>query len=145
GPGQARAAVDQADDIGRGRGWREEHIARQLMQIDVAQLPELVLDNAAFLLAHRRRAAVQSIASQHPVDRYGRRYRVALLTQDGRNLVAVHPSLAVGDDLRLDPFRFAPFPPFGPAPARQQVRFLTALQIAVVILAERLLAGSVVT
>src|SRR6185503_2947413 len=144
GPGQARAAVDQADNVGRGRGWREEHIARQLMQIDVAQLPELVLDNAAFLLAHRRRAAVQSMASQHPVDRYGRRYRVALLTQDRMNLVAVHPPLAMGDDLRLDPFRLAPFPPFGPAPARQQLRFLTTLQVAIVILAERLRAGPMV-
>ena len=26
----------------------------------------------------------------------------------------------MGDNLRLDPFRLAPFPPFGPAPARQQ-------------------------
>ena len=69
GPGKPRAAIDQADDIGRGRGWREKHIARQLMQVDVAQFAELVLDNAAFLLAHRRRAAVQMIAFQDPVDR----------------------------------------------------------------------------
>jgi hypothetical protein len=33
------------------------------MQIDVAEFPELVLDNAAFLLAHRRRATVQLMAS----------------------------------------------------------------------------------
>src|SRR4029453_9841297 len=135
---------DQADDIGRGRGWREEHIARQLMQVDVAQLPEFVLDNAAFLLTHRRRAAVRLVAPQHPVDRDRRRYRVALLTQGGMNLVAVHPPLAMGDDLRLDSFRLAPVPPFGPAPAWQQVRLLTALQIAVVILAERLRAGPMV-
>src|SRR5258705_8326142 len=36
GPGEARAAVDQTDDIGRSRGWREEYVARQLMQVDVA-------------------------------------------------------------------------------------------------------------
>ena len=113
------------------------------MQIDVAQFPELVLDNATFLLAHRRRAAVQPVAFQHPVDRRGRGYRVALLAQDGMDLVAVHAPLAMGDDLGLDAFRLAPFPPFRAAPARQQVRLLAALQIAVVILAERLRAGSV--
>src|SRR6185369_9658360 len=46
---------------------------------------------------------------------------------------------------RLDPFRLTSFPPFGPAPARQQVSLLTALQIAIVILAERLRAGPVVS
>src|SRR3954447_20699425 len=145
GPGQTRAAIDLADDVGRGRGWREKHIARQLMQIDVAQFPEFVLDNATFLLTHCRRAAVQLIASQHPADRDGRGYRVALLAEDGMDLVAVHPPLAMGDDLRLDPFRLTSFPPFGPAPARQQVSLLTALQIAIVILAERLRAGPVVS
>ncbi len=119
GPGQARATVDQADDIGRGRGRREEHVARQLMQIDVAEFAELVLDDAAFLLAHGRRAAVQMIALQHPVDRRGRRYRVAPLAQGGMDLVAVHAPLATGDDLGLDAFRLAPLPPFRPAALRQ--------------------------
>ncbi|WP_164937439.1 hypothetical protein [Bradyrhizobium guangxiense] len=114
------------------------------MQIDVAQLSELVLDNTAFLLTHRRRTAVQAIAFQHPVDRDRRRYRVVRFAQDGMNLITVHPPLAMGDDLRLDPFRLASSPPFRPAPPRQQVRFLAALQIAIVILAERLRAGPVV-
>ena len=144
GPGQARAAVDQADDIGRGRGWREEHIARQLMQVDVAELPELVLDNATLLLAHRRRAAVQSIARQHPIDGRGRAYRLATLAQDRMNLIAIHAFLAAADDRRLDALWFAPFPPLWPAPARQQICLIAALQIAVVVLAERLRAGSVV-
>src|SRR5262245_42572036 len=113
------------------------------MQIDVAELSELVLDNAAFLLAHRRCAAVQMIASQHPVDARRRRYRVAPLTQDGVDLVAVHAALAAGNNLRLDALRWlAPLTPFGAATARQQSR--AALHIAVVILAEGLRAGSVV-
>ena len=114
------------------------------MQIDVAELPEFVLDNAAFLLTHRQRTAVQLIASQHPVDRHRRRYRVASFPQDGMDLIAVHPPLAVGDDLSLDPFRLTPFPPFWAASARQKVRLIAALQIAIVILAEGLRAGPVV-
>ncbi len=113
------------------------------MQIDVAQLPELVLDNTAFLLTHRRRAAVQLVAPQHPVDRDRRRYRVARLAQDGMNLITVHPPLAVGDDLRLDPFRLAPFSPFGATTPWQQIHFLATLQIPIVIFAERLRAGPV--
>jgi hypothetical protein len=58
--------------VGRGQGRREEYVARQLMQIDVAQFPELVLDNAALLLAHRLSAAVQVIAFQDPIDGRGR-------------------------------------------------------------------------
>src|SRR5207248_10696629 len=114
------------------------------MQIDVAELPELVLDNAAFLLAHRRRAAVQSIARQHPIDGRGRRYRVAPLAQDGMDLIAVHALLPASNDLRLDALRLAPFPPLRSAAARQQIGLTPALQIAVVILTERLRAGSVV-
>src|SRR5262249_61977122 len=115
------------------------------MQIDVAELSELVLDNAAFLLAHRRCAAVQMIASQHPVDARRRRYRVAPLTQDGMDLVAVHAALAAGNNLRLDALRWlAPLTPFWAAPARQQIRFSAALQIAVVIPAEGLRASFMV-
>ncbi|MEH2494755.1 hypothetical protein V1294_001234 [Bradyrhizobium sp. AZCC 1678] len=114
------------------------------MQIDVAELSELVLDNAAFLLAHRRRAAVQPIACQHPIDGRGRGYRVAPLAQDGMDLVAVHTLLPACNDLRLDALWLAPFPPFGSTAARQQICLIAALQIAVVILAERLRAGSVV-
>ena len=85
------------------------------------------------------------IASQHPVDARRRRYRVAPLTQDGVDLVAVHAALAAGNNLRLDALRWlAPLTPFGAATARQQSRFIAALQIAVVILAEGLRAGSVV-
>jgi hypothetical protein len=60
------------------------------------------------------------------------------------NLITVHTPLAMGDDLRLDPFRLAPLPPLRTAPPRQQICFLAALQIAIVILAERLRAGPVV-
>jgi len=70
-PGKPRTAIDQADDIGRGQGWREEHVARQLMQVNVAQFAKFVLDNAAFLLAHRRGAAVQLISLQDPIDGRG--------------------------------------------------------------------------
>src|SRR5215208_552892 len=60
------------------------------------------------------------------------------------DLVAVHPALATGNDLELDPFRLASFPPLGAAPARQQVGFVAALQVAIVVLAEGLRAGPVV-
>src|SRR5438105_13856319 len=113
------------------------------MQVDVAKVPALVLDNATFLLEHRRRAAVQSISCQHPIDGRGRWYRVAPLAQDGMDLVAVHALLPACNDLRLDALRFAPFPPLWSAAARQQICLIPALQIAVVILAERLRAGSV--
>src|SRR5205823_2545447 len=114
------------------------------MQIDVAQLPELVLDNAALLLAHRRRAAVQSISCQHPIDGRGRGYRVAPLAQDGMDLIAVHALLPACNDLCLDARRFAPFPPLWSAAARQQICLIPALEVGVVVLAERLRAGSVV-
>src|SRR5687768_10620652 len=115
------------------------------MQINVAQFPELVLDNAASLLTHRRCAAVQPVASQHPIDRDRRRHCLTLLTQDRMDLVAVHSPLAMGDNLRLDPFRLPPFLPFGSAPAGQQIYLVPALQIAIVILAERLRARPVMT
>ena len=60
------------------------------------------------------------------------------------DLVPVHPPLAVGDDLGIDPFGDTPIAPFGSAAARQQIRLITALQIAIVILAEGLRAGPVV-
>jgi hypothetical protein len=60
------------------------------------------------------------------------------------DLVAVHPSLALGHDVGLDPLRLAPFPPLRPTPARQQIRFIATLQVAIVVLAERLRAGSMV-
>src|SRR5438552_17598283 len=59
------------------------------------------------------------------------------------DLVAVHALLPACNDLRLDALRFAPFPPLWSAAARQQICLIPALQIAVVILAERLRAGSV--
>jgi hypothetical protein len=57
GPGQARATIDQADDKGRGLRRHQEHVAGQLVQVDMTQFADLVLDNATFLLAHGRSAA----------------------------------------------------------------------------------------
>ena len=71
GPGQPRAAVDQADDKGGAGGWHQEDVARQLVQIDMAQLAELVLDDATFRFAHGRRTTAQVMAFEHPVDGRG--------------------------------------------------------------------------
>src|SRR5206468_2388576 len=60
------------------------------------------------------------------------------------DLIAVHAAPTAGDDLSLDPLRLTPLAPFGTAPTRQKVRFITALQVAIVILAEGLRAGPVV-
>src|SRR5690348_4281909 len=57
------------------------------------------------------------------------------------DLVAIHPSLAMGDDLGLDPAWLTPFAPFRPPTTRQQICLIAALQIAIVILAKRLRAG----
>src|SRR6201995_5756991 len=110
----------------------------------MAEFADLVLDNATFLLTHGRRASVQLIAFEDPVDGRGRRYRISPLAQGSVNLIAVHAALAAGDDLRLDAFRLAPLPPFRPAALRQQVRLGAATQIAVVVLPEGLGTGAVV-
>src|SRR3954454_339159 len=60
------------------------------------------------------------------------------------DLIAVHALLPAGNDLRLDALRFPPFPPSRPPPPRQQVCLIAALQISIIILAERLRAGPVV-
>src|SRR5882757_1245212 len=61
------------------------------------------------------------------------------------DFVAVHSLLAASDDLRLDALRFTPFPPLGATALRQQVCLRAALHVAVVVLPERLGAGSVMT
>src|SRR3954452_18009082 len=110
----------------------------------MAELADLVLDNATFLLTHGRGAAVELIAFEDAVDGRGRRYRISSFAQGGVDLVSVHAPLPVGDDLRLDAFRFVPLTPFRPAPLRQQVRLRTAAsQVAIVVFPEGLRAGVV--
>src|SRR6478609_2461798 len=104
----------------------------------MAELADLVLDNATFLLTHGRRAPVELMPFEDPVDGRGRRYRIAPLAQGRVDLVAVHASLPAGHDLGLDALRLAPFAPFWTAALRQQVRFRAAPQVAVVVLPEGL-------
>src|SRR6185312_10648238 len=84
------------------------------------------------------------MALQHPVNRRWRGYPVTAFPQGRMDLVAVHPALALGDELDLDAFRLAPFPPFGAPPAGQQIGFVPAAQIAIVIFAEGLRARPMV-
>src|SRR6185437_3764087 len=115
GPGQPRAAVEKADDEGRALRRHQEHVAGQLVQVDMAEFADLVLDNATFFLAHGRGAAVQLMALEDPIDGRRRRYRIAPLAQGGVDLIAVHAPLAAGDDLGLDALRLTALPPFRPA------------------------------
>ena len=59
------------------------------------------------------------------------------------DLVAVHPPLPTRNNIGLDTLRFAPFLPLRPAPPRQKIRLLAALQIAVVVFPKRLGTGPV--
>src|SRR6185437_279730 len=121
----------------------QEHVARQLVQVDMAEFADLVLDNTTFFLAHGRGTAVHLMTFEDPVDGRRRRYCIAPLAQVGMDLIAVHAPPPAGDDLGLDALRLTALPPFRPAALRQQVGIRPAGQVSVVILAERLRAGAV--
>src|SRR4051794_21233954 len=59
------------------------------------------------------------------------------------DFVAVHPPLPAGLDFGIDALRFASVLPLWSAPLRQQIGFVAALQVAVVVLPERLRTGAV--
>src|SRR4030042_609545 len=107
------------------------------MGVDMSQLSRLELDNSSLLFFHLTPQTVQPVPAQHLIDpRWRRRLLTQFPSQYIHNLIPIQPLMSLLDYSLFDLGQYPPRLPARTSLPGQQIIFISALQIPVIVLPE---------